>query len=53
MEAQKVIARELQTEAFSVVPYIPLGQMFAPMAYKKELTGVLDGYALFWNVKRG
>ena len=53
VEAQKVIARELQAEAFSVVPYIPLGQMFAPMAYKKELTGVLDGYALFWNVKRG
>jgi len=53
VEAQKMIARELQAEAFSVVPYIPLGQMFAPMAYKKELTGVLDGYALFWNVKRG
>jgi peptide/nickel transport system substrate-binding protein len=51
--AQKRIAREIQAEAFKVVPYLPLGQMFAPMAYKKELTGILDGYALFWNVKRG
>ena len=51
--AQKRIARDIQAEAFKVVPYIPLGQMFAPMAYKKELTGILDGYALFWNVKRG
>ena len=53
VEAQKKIAREIQAEAFKVVPYLPLGQMFAPMAYKKELTGILDGYALFWNVKRG
>ena len=53
LEDQKRIAREIQLEAFKVVPYIPLGQMFAPMAYKKELTGILDGYALFWNVKRG
>jgi peptide/nickel transport system substrate-binding protein len=52
VETQKRIAREIQLEAFQVVPYIPLGQMFAPMAYKKELTGILDGYALFWNVKR-
>jgi peptide/nickel transport system substrate-binding protein len=51
--AQKRIAREIQAEAFKVVPYVPLGQMFAPMAYKKDLSGVLDGYSLFWNVKRG
>ena len=50
---QKRIARDLQAEAFKVVPYIPLGQMFAPMAYKKDLVGVLDGYSLFWNVRRG
>ncbi len=53
IDAQKQIARDIQLAAFDVVPYIPLGQMFSPMAYKKELTGVLDGYALFWNVKRG
>lgn len=53
VDEQKRIAREIQAEAFKVVPYIPLGQMFAPMAYKKELTGILEGYSLFWNVRRG
>ncbi len=52
LDAQKSLARDLQLQAFEDVPYIPLGQNFAPMAYKKELTGILDGYALFWNVKR-
>ena len=32
---------------------MPFGQFFAPMAYRKNISGVLDGYALFWNVKRG
>ena len=53
IDEQKKLARDIQLEAFDVVPYIPLGQMFSPMAYRKDITGVLDGYALFWNVKRG
>lgn len=52
LDEQKRIACDLQLQAFEDVPYVPLGQNFAPMAYKKDLTGVLDGYALFWNVKR-
>jgi peptide/nickel transport system substrate-binding protein len=50
---QKRLAREIQLQAFEDVPYMPFGQFFAPMAYRKTITGVLDGYALFWNVKRG
>ena len=53
LDEQKRVARDIQREAFDVVPYIPLGQMFSPMAYRKEITDVLDGYPLFWNVKRG
>ncbi len=50
---QKRLAREIQLQAFEDVPYMPFGQFFAPMAYLKNITGVLDGFALFWNVKRG
>ena len=50
---QKRLAREIQLQAFEDVPYMPFGQFFAPMAYRKNITGVLDGYALFWNVKKG
>ncbi len=49
---QKRLAREIQLQAFEDVPYMPLGQFYAPMAYRGNITGVLDGYPLFWNVKR-
>jgi peptide/nickel transport system substrate-binding protein len=52
LEEQKRVARDLQLQAFQDVPYIPLGQMFAPMAYRRDIIGVLDGFPLFWNVKR-
>jgi peptide/nickel transport system substrate-binding protein len=50
---QKKLARDIQLQAFEDQPYIPFGQFFQPMAYRKNISGVLDGYALFWNVKRG
>jgi peptide/nickel transport system substrate-binding protein len=49
---QKRIAAEIQAQAYQDIPYIPVGQWLAPMAYKREITGVLDGYPLFWNVRR-
>jgi len=49
---RKRLAREIQVQAFEDVPYIPYGQFFQPMAYRRNITGVLDGYPLFWNVKR-
>jgi peptide/nickel transport system substrate-binding protein len=50
---QKRLAREIQLRAFEDVPYIPIGQSFAPTAYRKELSGLLSGYPLFWSVRRG
>jgi len=31
---------------------IPLGQYFQPTAYQANLTGVLHGSPVFWNIKR-
>jgi peptide/nickel transport system substrate-binding protein len=53
LAAQQGIARELQVQALTDVPYIPLGQMLQATAYKADLTGVLNGFALFWNVRLG
>ncbi|MDR3538481.1 MAG: ABC transporter substrate-binding protein [Acetobacteraceae bacterium] len=50
--AQAKIGVEMQRQAFIDVPYVPLGVFFQPTAYKKELTGVLKGLPLFWNVRR-
>jgi peptide/nickel transport system substrate-binding protein len=49
---QQQLAADIQRQALVDVPYIPLGQMLAATAYRRDLTGVLGGFALFWNVRR-
>jgi peptide/nickel transport system substrate-binding protein len=49
---QKKLAEAIQTQAFIDVPYYPLGIYFVPTAYRSDLTGVLSGLSLFWNVRR-
>ena len=35
------------------VPYFPLGQLFQPIAYRDNISGVLNGgFVLFWNVQK-
>src|SRR5260221_9078542 len=53
-EDQKKIASDIQTEVYDQVIYIPLGQYLAPSAWRKSLSGVLDGPAtpIFWNIDK-
>ena len=51
--AQQAVCREIQALAFQEVPYLPLGAFYQPTAYRADLTGMLKGFPLFWNVKRG
>jgi peptide/nickel transport system substrate-binding protein len=51
--ARKKLADDLQRQAFTDLPYLPLGQYFNQTSYKPSLTGVLDGVPVFWNVKKG
>ncbi len=50
--AQRKIAAEIQVQAFIDVPYFPLGTWYLSTAFRATLTGVLDGQAIFWNVRR-
>jgi peptide/nickel transport system substrate-binding protein len=52
LTAQKAICAQMQLQAFVDVPDIPLGQYFAPTAFQANLTGVLVGSPVFWNVRR-
>ncbi len=52
LAAQKKIAVELQVQAFHDVPYIPLGQVLQATAYRSNVSGVLNGFPIFWNVKK-
>ena len=53
-EEQKKIALDVQKEAYDQVIYVPLGQFQAPSAWRKSLTGVVEGPAtpMFWNVDK-
>jgi len=48
---RKQLAADLQAQAFEDVPYLPLGQAFGPTAYRSTITGVLEGFPMFWNVR--
>jgi peptide/nickel transport system substrate-binding protein len=49
---QQRIAREMQPQAWIDVPYVPLGQNRQPTAYRSDLTGLLQGFPTFWNIRR-
>lgn len=49
---QKALCDKLQLQAFQDVPYIPLGQFFIPTAYQANLSGMLQGSPVFWNIRR-
>ena len=49
---QRKIATEIQAQAFIDLPYYPLGTFYLSTAHRSGLTGVLDGQAIFWNVRR-
>jgi peptide/nickel transport system substrate-binding protein len=47
------IAAGIQAVAAVSLPYVPLGQVFAPMAVRRDIEGVQPGLPLFWNIRRG
>ena len=48
---QKVIGEKLQARAFEVVPYVNFGQWFNPVAYRKNVKGVIASPVQFyWNI---
>jgi peptide/nickel transport system substrate-binding protein len=52
LAAQKDICRQMQIEAFVTVPYLPAGLFYQPTAYRNNLTGLLTGMPLFYNLRR-
>ena len=49
---QKAIATELARLAMDELPYVTLGQWFGKTAYRKSITGVMQGLAPYpWNVR--
>ncbi len=49
---QKRIAADLQRAALDWVPYIPGGQFFYRTACRQDVTGIIPGQFVFWNVRK-
>jgi peptide/nickel transport system substrate-binding protein len=52
LATQKKIGAQMQLQAFEDVPYYPLGLAQFPTALRQDITGVPEGFAIFWNVRR-
>ena len=52
LPAQQRLAAAIQVQALEEVPYIPLGQQFQQSAFRANLSGVLAGLPVFWNIER-
>ena len=51
--ARTQLAAAIQAQAMRDLPYIPLGQFFQPTAYRRTVSGMLEGPTLFWNLSLG
>ena len=52
-DGKKKIIDELQSRLFEVVPYVNYGQWFQPMAWRKNLSGVVvSPVPFFWNIDK-
>jgi peptide/nickel transport system substrate-binding protein len=49
---RKQIAEQMQLQAFENVPYYPLGLAQIPAAVRPDITGIQEGFPVFWNVRR-
>ncbi len=52
VDEQKRLTKEIQLQAWQDVPYIPTGAWMQPFAFRKSLTDMLNGFPIFWNVKK-
>jgi peptide/nickel transport system substrate-binding protein len=53
LAAQKKICEQIQLQAFVDVPFLPLGLYYQPTAHRKNVTDLLKGLPIFWNVRKG
>ena len=53
LASQQALCEQIQQRAFEVVPFIPLGQVFQPTAFRSSITDIVKAaIPLFWGVKK-
>jgi len=53
-QARLELANRIQASAYELVPYVPIGQWYSPVAYSSRVSGVLaaPGTTVFWNIDK-
>ena len=49
---QKRIVEQLQRQSFQDVPYVPTGYWTGYTCFNKSITGIQNGWPVFWGVRR-
>ena len=49
---QQALGTQIQVQAWQDATIIPTGQIFQPMAWRRDIDGMVDGFVKFWNVRR-
>jgi peptide/nickel transport system substrate-binding protein len=52
LDEQKSLCRDIQLQAWEDVPFIQLGRFTQPVAYRRNLTGMLNGAPVFTNLRK-
>jgi peptide/nickel transport system substrate-binding protein len=54
LKTQKATAEQIQLQGLETLPYLPLGQMFQPTAFRSDIKDIVKAmFPLFWGVRRG
>lgn len=51
-KSRRAICEAMQLQVWSDAPYAPVGQVFQPGAWRRTVSGILDGIPKFWNVRK-
>ena len=49
---QKRLTEQIQLQAFQDIPYLPTGAYTPPTAFRSNVTGLIEGFPLFYNVQK-
>lgn len=53
LAAQQAVAAKIQARAFEFVPFMPLGQIFQPTAFRSNVRDIVKcAIPLFWGVRK-
>ena len=53
LASQRAIAEKVQLQALESVPFVPLGHMQQPAAFRSDIVDILPtAFPVFWNVRR-